>query len=240
MMAPHEILGITANATIDEIEAAYRRKLLYSNPNNFAEGTAEWKNATKTQERLQYAYTTLISQISQPPSEQQDSAPKPVYNIPEKIVQPALPSNKIQIILTTCILLVVIATSIYIVSHLNKNNPAIDTQATKPLLEQDPKKNIEAIAEKILPATVMIVVEDSWGEMVSGSGFFVNNSGDILTNYHVVENASEIRILTNGKNEYPASIRAFDERQDIALLSSHTPTAESVPLKILDTTQSQA
>lgn len=236
MLAPHEILGITSSATIGEIEAAYRRKMLYSNPNNFAEGTTEWENATKMQEKLQCAYTTLISQINNSKSDQQYSASSPVDNIPKQMDQLALPSNTIQILLTSCILLVVVATSIYIVSHLNKNTPMSETQAVKPILEQESKNNIALIAEKILPSTVMIGVEDYQGEMARGSGFFVNNSGDILTNYHVVKNASEIRIFTNDKNEYQASIRAFDERQDLALLSSHTPTTESVPLKILDAT----
>lgn len=227
MAEPHEILGVAASATTDEIEAVFRRKMLYANPKNFEQGSAEWENATKMQERLQHAYEALTSQTNNKPIVGQP----PTTNLPKDMGQPVLPNNNMQILLTTCILIVVVATSMYIVSHLNKNN-----YTDKPIPEQQPVKNVSNIAEKILPATVMIVVEDSQGNIGYGSGFFVNNSGDILTNYHVVEDASDIKILTNDKNEYKAGIRAVEKQQDIALLSSNTPETESIPLKILDTT----
>ena len=226
MQQPHEILGVPEKATQEEINSAYNRKILYANPNNFAQDTTEWKNATKMQKRLQSAYEAMTSQIDSKPTIEQQAVNNPHKN---KELHP-VSNSKTQTILILCILLVVIATSLYIISYLNKN-----VLSDKKIPGDEIEENITTIAEKILPATVMIIVEDSQGDIAYGSGFFVNNSGDILTNSHVVEDASDITILTNDKNEYKAKIRAADNRQDIALLSSNTPETESHALRVLDT-----
>jgi len=52
-----------------------------------------------------------------------------------------------------------------------------------------------------------------------GSGFIVNEAGYILTNAHVVENATDIRIVFSGsRREYAARIVGTDRLTDIALL----------------------
>ena len=51
-----------------------------------------------------------------------------------------------------------------------------------------------------------------------GSGFFISADGYIVTNNHVVENASEVDVQTeNGKN-YTAKVIGTDQRTDLALL----------------------
>jgi hypothetical protein len=94
------------------------------------------------------------------------------------------------------------------------------------------RHEVSEIAKKVLPSTVTIYVEDKYGGVGHGSGFFVNDAGDILTDFHVVDDASEITIKTNEGKTYSARIRAFDEKKDLALLSSETPRAESLPLPI--------
>lgn len=60
---------------------------------------------------------------------------------------------------------------------------------------------------------------DSEGESL-GSGFIINEEGYILTNYHVVEDATEIIVtLSNGDNkEYEATLIGKDALLDIALI----------------------
>lgn len=55
----------------------------------------------------------------------------------------------------------------------------------------------------------------------TGSGFFINEKGDILTNYHVIENAEAlfIRIPSLGKKHFQVSIIGAAPEYDIALLS---------------------
>jgi tol-pal system protein YbgF len=53
----------------------------------------------------------------------------------------------------------------------------------------------------------------------SGSGFFLNNKGDLITNYHVVNGCSSLRVWYGG-TPHPASVTRSDERNDLALLRS--------------------
>jgi serine protease Do len=51
-----------------------------------------------------------------------------------------------------------------------------------------------------------------------GSGFIIDQDGDILTNNHVVEKADEIKIKTTDGKEYDAKVVGRDPKTDIALI----------------------
>ncbi len=51
-----------------------------------------------------------------------------------------------------------------------------------------------------------------------GSGVIVSPEGFILTNYHVIENADEIRAVLSDKREYVAKLVVKDKKTDLALL----------------------
>ncbi|MEX0729985.1 MAG: DegQ family serine endoprotease [Aquisalimonadaceae bacterium] len=59
-----------------------------------------------------------------------------------------------------------------------------------------------------------------------GSGFIISDDGDIITNYHVVQNASEIVVRLSDRRQYTAKVVGYDERSDLALL---TIDAEDLP-----------
>jgi serine protease Do len=52
----------------------------------------------------------------------------------------------------------------------------------------------------------------------SGSGFVISSDGYILTNHHVVDQATEIEVLFSDRSEYQATIIGSDRRSDLALL----------------------
>lgn len=52
----------------------------------------------------------------------------------------------------------------------------------------------------------------------SGSGFVISRDGYILTNHHVVNDATEIQVLFSDRREYQATIIGSDRRSDLALL----------------------
>lgn len=52
----------------------------------------------------------------------------------------------------------------------------------------------------------------------SGSGFVISKDGYILTNHHVVDQASEIQVLFADRREYQATVIGTDRRSDLALL----------------------
>ena len=51
-----------------------------------------------------------------------------------------------------------------------------------------------------------------------GSGFFVDKSGHVLTNYHVVEDAAKITVKLESGEEFPARVVGVDEETDLAVL----------------------
>jgi serine protease Do len=55
-------------------------------------------------------------------------------------------------------------------------------------------------------------------QVAGGSGFFVSADGYIVTNYHVVKDASKITIVLNDGREFPATVSGSDSRTDLAVL----------------------
>ena len=59
-------------------------------------------------------------------------------------------------------------------------------------------------------------------EQGSGSGIIITNSGYIVTNQHVITDATEISIILNSGEELPATLVGEDEKTDIAVLKVET------------------
>lgn len=71
-----------------------------------------------------------------------------------------------------------------------------------------------------------------------GSGFFIDVSGHILTNYHVVEDAAKIIIKTDSGQEFSAKVVGVDEETDLAVLKADTD--REVPfVKLADSDQAR-
>jgi serine protease Do len=66
--------------------------------------------------------------------------------------------------------------------------------------------------------SVVAIVATTTSGTSSGSGFILSADGYILTNYHVVENATSLTVTTDSGTEYPAVPVGYDDRNDIALI----------------------
>jgi hypothetical protein len=51
-----------------------------------------------------------------------------------------------------------------------------------------------------------------------GSGFIISSDGYVLTNHHVIEDASEITISLNDRREFRAKLIGSDKKADVAVL----------------------
>ncbi len=69
----------------------------------------------------------------------------------------------------------------------------------------------------------------------SGSGIIISSNGYILTNYHVVENAADYRVILFDKREFPARYYGGDPTTDIALLKIE---ADNLPCAYLGNSDS--
>lgn len=61
-----------------------------------------------------------------------------------------------------------------------------------------------------------------------GSGVLVENSGYILTNHHVINNAADITVTLSDKHEFLATLVGSDPRTDVAVLKIN-PTTKPLP-----------
>jgi S1-C subfamily serine protease len=80
------------------------------------------------------------------------------------------------------------------------------------------KSSLEALAARSTPAVVLIDVKTA-SNTRQGSGFVVDPTGRILTNYHVIRDATSARVkLSSGDVYEDVQILAQDPRRDIAVL----------------------
>lgn len=81
---------------------------------------------------------------------------------------------------------------------------------------------------KVSPAVVIISTVSTSNSMSMfggagevegmGSGFIINENGDILTNYHVINGAKDIKVTLSDGREVSASVVNFDQDKDIAMI----------------------
>ena len=80
--------------------------------------------------------------------------------------------------------------------------------------------------------------EQSGGGTATGSGFVIDGEGHILTNNHVIENASNIEVkLGESDTEYKAEVVGADPASDLALLKVDAPANELHPLTLGDSSK---
>ena len=64
----------------------------------------------------------------------------------------------------------------------------------------------------------------------SGSGFIISEDGYIITNYHVIEKAKTLTVITSDGSEYSAKVVGFDDDNDFALLKIEANDLPAVKL----------
>jgi tetratricopeptide (TPR) repeat protein len=100
-----------------------------------------------------------------------------------------------------------------------------------PALAQD---KLPEIIEKIAPTTVVILTYDKDGKnMGQGSGFFISQSGDVITNKHVLAGANRAEAKTAEGKVYPITlIVAEDKDADLIRVSVRIPAESVRPLSV--------
>ena len=103
--------------------------------------------------------------------------------------------------------------------------------------QEKPIESLPSLIKRIKPSTVIIFAYDDKGEFLKlGSGFFISQNGDVVTNYHVIQGASSAEIKTADEKTYPITyIVAGDEQNDIIRLSVNIPSQYVYPLSLSKT-----
>lgn len=111
---------------------------------------------------------------------------------------------------------------------------------TDPATSTDEQNNIE-VYRTLSPGVVFIhstsYARDFFGfvepQEGSGSGSILDQQGNILTNYHVIEGAQKLSVSMGGKKDYPAIVVGGDPDTDLAVIrltEKPTGTLTVVPL----------
>jgi len=95
---------------------------------------------------------------------------------------------------------------------------------------------VQDAKDKVFPGVVFIkCIREGYegGKRTSsetaGSGVIINGSGEVLTNWHVVDHATEIRCLLYDGQAMDAKVLGSDKDTDVALLQLQIPEGGSVP-----------
>ena len=110
--------------------------------------------------------------------------------------------------------------------------PAPVTVVPHPALTQTGGASIADIAERALPSVVNISLTKlsrvrgvfPWGQPQEGrqegqgSGVIISSDGYIVTNNHVVSNATEIKVTTSDHREFLAEVVGTDPKTDLAVI----------------------
>jgi serine protease Do len=114
-------------------------------------------------------------------------------------------------------------------------------------LNLDFRQVVNRAKETVFPSVVYLrcVVENNeMGQRLrvnaSGSGVLVSADGELVTNWHVVNRALEVRCLLNDGRAFAADIVGQDKDTDLALVRLRLPPGEKVPFaKLGDSTRLQ-
>ena len=123
------------------------------------------------------------------------------------------------------------------------NQTTTPTDATTPTTQVVKTKNSDSqqTPAEIYAQNVSAVVSISnqattnvFGQITStassGTGFVISSDGEILTNYHVVKNASKLTVTMNSGESYDASVIGYEEDSDVALIKINAENLPTVQL----------
>jgi len=138
-------------------------------------------------------------------------------------------------LLLTILILLVGAVFLYRTYQQTFNEPL----TAEPVVTYEPTNNRSQTLQQIIHEAQKNVVKISVETPVStrvGSGFLYNNQGDIITNAHVIEDASVVEVTLSTTETYPAAIVGMSKEKDIAVI--RVPQLINQRPMSIDTTQS--
>jgi S1-C subfamily serine protease len=96
-----------------------------------------------------------------------------------------------------------------------------------------------AVGRKVVPSIVTVETgitagDGSFDAFAKGSGVVLTESGEIVTNDHVIQGAEEIRVVLQNGRIYPAQLRGSDVLTDLAVVT--VDAADLRPIELGTTT----
>jgi S1-C subfamily serine protease len=114
-------------------------------------------------------------------------------------------------------------------------------QAARFAVEDGAGKSIQEIYAQAGPGVVQVTSTpapssgtffDSQGAPSLGSGFVIDKSGRIVTNYHVIQDAQKVEVNFSGDDRVPARVVGSDPSTDLAVLEIDAQARALTPLPL--------
>lgn len=99
-------------------------------------------------------------------------------------------------------------------------------------------KLFESSAPSVCFITTSTLREDFWNRNVmeipsgTGSGFIWDKEGHIITNFHVIQNASKIQVTLSDRTVYEAKVVGQEPNKDLAVLKIDAPANKLQPIPV--------
>ncbi len=112
----------------------------------------------------------------------------------------------------------------------NDLKSVIKEKDSEELLLDSYSTTVITAVEKVSPAVVQILVykNDTTKEAGGGSGFFISSEGFIVTNSHVVSEASRIEVRTPDGDVFQSELKGNDPSTDVAVIKVYGKNFPSV------------
>lgn len=189
-----------------------------------------------------------VNRAQQPYTAQPYSARVQAQPPRKKEKKSGMSKGAVAVVLVVCVLLSGIAGfgGSMLAQHLNKQNYSasgdtmvihkVSTEAqvagTEALTDKTTAEITKEVADTVVEITTEVMQTSSYyGQYIAqgaGSGVIISDDGYILTNNHVIDGASSIKVTTRGGDTYDATLQGTDAKVDIALLkidAKDLPTA---------------
>ena len=124
------------------------------------------------------------------------------------------------------------------VAEENGNNaaPVINSQLAP--ADADLQSRLIEIYQRLNPSVVHIFVLDEQGQIFgSGSGFVLDNEGNIVTNNHVVASNTTIEVVFASGERRRAEIAGLDVDSDLAVITVNDLPADAPPIPLGDSSE---
>lgn len=109
------------------------------------------------------------------------------------------------------------------------NDPAVSLELNDSELLDSYSRTVSAVVNRVAPSVVNIRVQGPRGHG-GGSGFIIAPDGFILTNSHVVHDATKLEVTLHDARVFPAQLIGEDPDTDLAVIRIDAPGLQHVRL----------
>lgn len=118
-------------------------------------------------------------------------------------------------------------------SKVKSSNSIIGQQLPSSDGALTPRQLYAMSANSVVGVSCAVTQESIYGTSEgtsSGSGFILTEDGYIVTNYHVVQSAKKVTVITHDGTSYTAEVKGYDSTNDVAVLKVEAEGLPAAPV----------